>query len=102
MAIAQVFIYLQLLDLLTTLVGFKLGAAEMSPFVRYLIHFGPIAGVAASKIIALLVAGVCVWLDKPHLLRWVSYWYAGLVVWNICVILASPPHTFIVGAQPRF
>ena len=101
MAYVQIFLYLQILDFLTTLVGFKMGAAEMSPFVRALLHFGPIAGVAISKVFALLMAGLCVWLNKPHLIRWVTYWYAGLVVWNICVILASPPHTF-VGAQPPF
>jgi hypothetical protein len=100
MQYAHIFLYLQLLDFLTTLVGFKLGATEMSPFVRYLIHFGPIAGVAASKLMALLMAGLCVWLDKPHLLRWVNYWYAGLVVWNICMILASPPYTFMMAERP--
>jgi hypothetical protein len=52
--------------------------------------------------VAVLVAGICVWREKTHLVRWVSYWYAGLVVWNICMILASPPYTFIVGAHPRF
>lgn len=102
MAYAQIFLYLQILDFLTTLVGFKMGAAEMSPFVRALIHFGPIAGVAVSKVVALAMAGLCVWLNKPRLIRWVTYWYAALVVWNICVILASPPHTFIVGARPHF
>ena len=44
MAITQIFIYLQLLDLLTTLVGFKLGAREASPFIRMLMHAGPAAG----------------------------------------------------------
>jgi hypothetical protein len=102
MIYAQIFLYLQVLDFLTTLVGFKLGAAEMSPFVRALIHLGPIAGVAASKLVALLMAGICVWLDKPRLMRWICYWYAALVVWNICIILASPPHFFIVGARPHF
>ena len=102
MIYAQIFLYLQVLDFLTTLVGFKLGAAEFSPVVRALIHFGPIAGVAASKFLALLVAGICVWLDKPHPVRWVCYWYAALVVWNISIILASPPHIFIIGARPHF
>ena len=102
MIYAQVFLYLQVLDFLTTLVGFKLGAAEMSPFIRVLIHFGPVAGVAASKVVAVLVAGVCVWLEKPRLMRWVCYWYAALVVWNISVILAVPPHHFTVGAYPKF
>jgi len=102
MAYAWIFLYLQILDFLTTLVGFKMGAAEMSPVVRELTRLGPIAGVAVSKALALLVAGLCIWLDKPRLIRWVTYWYAALVVWNICVILALPPHTFVVGAHPRF
>ena len=41
MGIYQVFIYLQLLDLLTTLLGFRLGAAEASPFIRLMMHAGP-------------------------------------------------------------
>jgi hypothetical protein len=102
MLYAQIFLYLQILDFLTTLVGFKLGAAEMSPLIRYLIPFGPIAAVAASKLLALLMAGLCVYLNRPHLVRWICYWYAALVVWNICIILASAPHTFIVDAHPGF
>src|SRR5689334_932116 len=102
MAYFQMFLYLQLLDFLTTLVGFKVGAAEASPFVRALIPFGPITAVALSKVMAVMMAGLCLWLDKSRLIRWVVYWYAALVVWNVCVILASPPHTFIVGASPRW
>jgi len=41
MAIVQIFIYLQLLDILTTLVGFKLGVAEASPFIQMLMRTGP-------------------------------------------------------------
>src|SRR6185369_17673991 len=81
MAITQVFIYLQLLDLLTTLVGFKLGASEASPFIRMLMHAGPAAGVIGSKLVALALGGVCVYSKKLNLIRWVSYWYAALVVW---------------------
>jgi hypothetical protein len=90
MAVAQVFIYLQVLDLLTTLVGFKLGASEASPFIRMLMHVGPAAGVAVSKLIALGLAGLCVYLKKQHLIRWASYWYGALVVWNLMVMLAAP------------
>ena len=92
MAITQIFIYLQLLDLLTTLVGFKLGADEASPFIRLLMHAGPFAGVLASKLVALVLGGVCVYAKKQNLIRWVSYWYAGLVVWNLMVMLTSPGH----------
>jgi hypothetical protein len=97
MQYAQVFLYLQVLDFLTTLVGFKLGASEASPFVRCFLQLGPVAGVAVSKAVAVLVGGLCLWLDKGHLVKWVCYWYAGLVVWNICIILASAPET-LTGA----
>jgi len=90
MAITQVFVYLQLLDLLTTLVGFKLGAREASPFIRLLMHAGPAAGVLVSKLLALGLGAICLHYKKNHLIRWVSYWYGGLIVWNLMVLLASP------------
>ena len=90
MAITQIFIYLQLLDLLTTMVGFKLGAAEASPFIRMLMHAGPAVGVVASKVLALGLGGLCVHTGKQHLIRWATYWYGGLVVWNLIVLLAAP------------
>ena len=87
MGLAQVFIYLQLLDLLTTLIGFKMGAGEASPFIRLLMFAGPGIGVLFSKLIALGLAGVCLYLQKPHLIRWANYWYSGLVVWNLMILL---------------
>lgn len=92
MSIVQIFVYLQLLDLLTTLVGFKLGAAEASPFIRVLMHAGPAVGVVASKVLAFGLGGVCVYQKKYHLIRWASYWYCGLVVWNLFVMLSAPGH----------
>ena len=86
----QIFIYLQLLDLLTTLVGFKLGASEASPFIRLLMHFGPAAGVAVSKLVALGLGAFCVYKRKYNLIRLATYWYGALVVWNLMVMLAAP------------
>src|SRR5690349_5782602 len=88
----QLFVYLQLLDVLTTLVGLKLGASEASPFVRMLMHAGPAAGLAASKMIALALAGVCFCLQKERLLRLATYWYSGLIVWNLMTLLTIPVH----------
>ena len=87
----QLFIYLQLLDLLTTLVGLKLGLGEASPFIHWLMQLGPAAGLAASKILAVGLGGICLWLNKHHLVKVINYWYAGLVVWNICLILIAAP-----------
>ena len=79
MSIYQVFIYLQLLDLLTTLLGFRLGAAEASPFIRLMMHAGPAAGVIASKVLALGIGALCVYLNKAarHPLDFVLVWRAG-------------------------
>jgi len=90
MAISYIFIYLQLLDLLTTLVGFRLGAREASPFIRMLMHVGPAMGVMASKVLSVGLGALCIYLKKNHLILWASYWYCGLVVWNLMVLLASP------------
>jgi hypothetical protein len=90
MAVYQIFVYLQLLDLLTTLVGLKLGAAEASPFIRLLMHAGPTTGVALSKVLALALGGVCIYAKKHRLIVWASYWYGGLVVWNLMVMLSAP------------
>jgi hypothetical protein len=90
MALVQVFIYLQLLDVLTTLVGFKLGVAEASPFIQVLMRFGPAAGVVASKVLALGIGAICIYTKKYNVIRWITYWYSGLVVWNLMVLLAAP------------
>jgi len=89
MAIQYIFIYLQLLDLLTTLIGFRLGAAEASPFVRMLMHWGPSLGIVASKVFALALGGYCVYTRKHNLIRWATYWYSALIVWNLMIMLVS-------------
>jgi hypothetical protein len=83
----QVFFYLQALDFLTTLIGLKLGISEASPFIRVLLHYGPSVAVTASKIAALILAAACIKLNRPYLLRYVNYWFAAIVVWNLINIL---------------
>lgn len=90
MSVIHIFVYLQVLDLLTTLVGFRMGATEASPFIRMMMHFGPTVGVIASKLFALGLAGVCLYLKKDRLVRWITYWYGALVVWNLMVMLGFP------------
>jgi hypothetical protein len=82
-----IFLYLQLLDLMTTMIGLQLGAAEASPFIGWLMRWGPALGVALSKGVALGLAAVCLWAGKRRVIRWISFWYAGLVVWNLYIIL---------------
>jgi hypothetical protein len=81
------FLYLQVLDVLSTLIGFSLGANEASPFVQALISWGPVAGTLASKLVAIVVVAVCVGFGKLHLVRWIDAWYAALSVWNLWIVL---------------
>jgi hypothetical protein len=89
MAITEVFVYLQLLDVLTTLLGFRLGASEASPFIRVLMHLGPAAGVIASKVLALALGAYCVYTKRQRLIRLASYWYGALVAWNLMILLTA-------------
>ena len=90
MLVIQVFVYLQILDFLTTMVGFKLGASEASPFVVKLIHISsPALGVAASKAVGLAIGGLCVATNRVRLLSLANYWYAALIVWNLVMILSA-------------
>ncbi len=88
--LTQIFIYLQFLDLLTTLVGLRVGASEASPFIRTLMHAGPTTGVVLSKVLALGLGGYCVYTKKLGLIRLANYWYGGLVAWNLIVLLIAP------------
>ncbi|MDW8129867.1 MAG: DUF5658 family protein [Bryobacterales bacterium] len=85
-AYLQVFLYLQLLDFLTTVVGMRLGLVEISPFVRWLMGAGPVLGALLSKLMAVALAGFCLWIHRRRLIHWLNYWYAALVVWNLAII----------------
>jgi hypothetical protein len=84
------FATLQVLDLLTTLIAFHLGAFEISPLVaRLTLQFGRVGGVFMSKVIAVVIA-----LGVKRLLWVVNLFYAGVVCWNviILIILSLKPH----------
>lgn len=82
----HVFVFLQLVDFLTTMIGLQLGAGEISPFIRHLMVGSPVAGVASSKLLALVLVSICVWLHKHRLITWANYWYSALAIWNLGVI----------------
>ena len=64
-----------------------MGASEASPFIRTLMHAGPATGVVLSKVVALGIGGLCVWANR--IIKWITYWYGGLVVWNLMIMLHS-------------
>jgi len=82
-----IFLYLQLLDVLSTLIGFSLGNTEASPFIRLMIRWGPVAGLALSKAVALGLIAACFAMKRMRIIRFINYWYAGLIFWNLLVVL---------------
>jgi hypothetical protein len=83
----HVFLGLQVLDVLTTLLGFHFGLVEASPFIKFLMRLGPVAGLVASKIVAALLGALCVWRGRFQVIHLINYWYAGLVIWNLTLIM---------------
>jgi len=82
-----VFITLQFLDLLTTLLVFQYGGLELNPVVRSLM---PLMGkaVAVFTCKAILVAVVCVFSRRKRVLLFADCLYTGVVIWNILILTA--------------
>jgi hypothetical protein len=87
-AYLQAFVYLQLLDFLSTMIGLRLGLGEASPTIRPLIEpLGVGLAVGVSKLIAFSLAGVCLMTGRDRIIRMINYWFAALVVWNMMLII---------------
>ncbi len=83
------FLYLQLLDVLTTLAFLVAGVSEANPAIKLLIWGAgsPLVGLLAAKSIAFGLAGYC-WLSKrTRLLARINIFYALLVAWNLLAFL---------------
>jgi hypothetical protein len=88
-----IFAALQLADLMTTLVGFRFGAGEASPFVRLLIHCGSVSGVLLSKLTAFAIVGGALLLRRPRVIRLANIWFALLVIWNASILVRLAVHS---------
>lgn len=84
-----VFALLQVADVVTTMIGFKLGAGEASPFVRMLVQgsTSPLHGLLAAKLVAVILGAFVVYSRRS--LRKVNIWFTALIVWNLVIILMS-------------
>jgi hypothetical protein len=84
------FLYLQVLDLLTTLVFLAVGISEANPVIRLLAGSAgsPLGGLLVGKAIALGLACCCWRQRRRALLGRVNFFYAGLVLWNLAAILS--------------
>ena len=84
-----VFVFLQTLDILTTLIGLRLGAGEASAFVGTLMHLGVIPGLMISKILAVILVLIALRRKRPQIVVMANIWFAGLVTWNLELIFSQ-------------
>ena len=84
-----VFVVLQVLDILTTLLGLQLGAREGSMFLSRLMHAGPVAALMIAKIIAVLLVAMAMKFKRPRVVVFLNYWFAAVVSWNLMILLVT-------------
>ena len=85
----SVFVALQMLDILTTIMGLRMGAREGSFFVARLMQMGPVGALLISKIFAVFLAASALRLQRPRILVFLNYWFALVVTWNLAMILTA-------------
>ncbi len=87
------FVYLQLLDILTTLAFLMQGVAEGNPIVRWALAQGqnPIQSLIVVKVAAIALAVYCVVRSRHRVLRIANMFFAVLVAYNLVVIILSAP-----------
>jgi hypothetical protein len=84
-----IFVALQMLDVLTTMLGLRVGASEGSFFIGGLMRLGPFAGLLIAKIFAVLLVTVALKFRRPRVVVFLNYWSAAVVSWNLVMILTS-------------
>jgi hypothetical protein len=82
-----VFVFLQVLDILTTLLGLELGAQESSVFLGQLMKAGPVAALLIAKIMAVVLVLVALKFKRPRVVVFLNYWLALVVTWNLTIAL---------------
>lgn len=84
-----VFFALQVLDVLTTLIGLSMGAREASIFVGRMLSLGPVAGLVIPKLFSMLLVVSAVRFKRERMIVFVNYWFTVVVTWNLVTILST-------------
>jgi hypothetical protein len=84
-----VFISLQALDVVTTLIVLRMGGSEANPLVSRFMLVGSLHGLLYSKVLALAIATFAVRSRRLRVLRIANVVFAGIVLWNLFVIVAG-------------
>lgn len=86
--VLPVFLFLQCLDILTTLIFLSKGVREGNPLISWALPYvhTPWIGLAAVKLLAMLIGFCCYSNGKIAALRLANVGYAVIVGWNLLTI----------------
>lgn len=82
----MIFIFLQILDLATTLAALALGGRENNPIVAHIMTVGPVAGLLISKLAVTGIAVAGAAMRKHRGLRLANAVFTGVIAWNVTVV----------------
>jgi hypothetical protein len=85
----SVFFGLQTLDVLTTMIGLRMGAHEASLFIGRLLAIGPLPGLLISKCFAVILATAALAFHRPRVVVFLNYWFAVVTAWNLFTIFST-------------
>ena len=88
--VVSIFLCLQILDIISTLMGLRMGASEANYFVAKLLQLGPFTGLVVVKVVACILAAYALRLRRERLLRLVNFWFVAVITWNIVIISSIP------------
>src|SRR5262249_15411924 len=83
------FVVLQVLDILTTMMGLQMGAHEASVFIGRLMQVGPVAALLIAKLFAVLLVTAALRFKRPRVVVFLNYWFVLIVSWNLGMIVWS-------------
>jgi len=85
------FVYLQALDVLTTLAFLSRGVEEANPLVRLVMSWMPtrLGSLVCVKLLAVALAVYCWRQGRQRLLGRMNVFFAFLVVWNLVALVLA-------------
>jgi hypothetical protein len=83
------FVALQMLDILTTVIGLHMGASESSTFIGRLMHLDPMAALLIAKLFAAALVAIALKMRRPRAVVFLNFWFVGIVSWNLAMIVVT-------------
>jgi hypothetical protein len=83
------FVGLQMLDILTTVIGLPMGAGESSTFIGRLMRVDPMAALLVAKLFASALVAIAIKMRRPRAVVFLNFWFAAIVSWNLAMIVIT-------------